>query len=83
MSLIRGVGSLSPCPRCLIQANQQGDPSAHAPAWTSAGTQATIQDARKQRFAKDKEEILKSAGLRDVDVIVIFPFAPCLYLQHP
>jgi len=78
MSLIRGVNSLHPCPRCLIQADRQGDPSAHAPARTAANTQATLQNARGKKFAKDKEEILKSAGLRDVDVFVIFLFFPAL-----
>lgn len=68
MSLIRGVNGLCPCPRCLIQADQQGDPSACAPARTAANTQTTIRDARRQKFAKDKEEKLKLAGLRDVDV---------------
>ena len=76
MSLIRGVNSLFPCPRCLIPANQQGDRSAHAPARTSANMQAVVQDARQQRLVKDKEEILKSTGLRDVDVFVILSFVP-------
>lgn len=80
MSLIRGVNSLYPCPRCLIQADRQGDPSARAPARTAVGTQAVIQGARQQRFAKDKEGILKSAGLRDVDVFIFFLiyFSPLL-----
>ena len=68
MSLIRGVKCLHPCPRCLIGADQQGDASARAPARTAADTQAVIQDTWQQRFVKDKEETLKSAGLRDVDV---------------
>lgn len=68
MSLIRGVNGLCPCPRCLIRADQQGDASVRAPPRTAADTQAVIQDARQQRFAKDKEGILKPVSLRDVDV---------------
>jgi hypothetical protein len=83
MSLIRGVNSLFPCPRCLIHTDQQGDPSVRAPARTSADMQAIVQDARQERFAKDKEETLKSAGLRDVDVFVIFLFVRHPYLWYP
>jgi len=79
MSLIRGVNGLCPCPRCLIQADKQGDPSGRAPARTAANTQATINRARQQKFLKDKEEILKNAGLRDVDVLILLSFVsyPC------
>ena len=79
MSLIQGVNGLFPCPCCLVHNDQQRDPSAHAAAWTSGSMQATVQDAREQRFVKDKEEILKSAGLRDVDVFIISLFVLCPY----
>lgn len=68
MALIRGVGSLFPCPRCLIHKHKQGDPLASAPLRTVAGTKATIQEAQGMSLVGDKEEILKAAGLRDVNV---------------
>ena len=73
MSLIRGVGSLFPCPRCLIPEELQGDLSASAPLRTVAGTKATIEEARNEWLAGDREKILKAAGLRDVNV------RPCSY----
>lgn len=75
MALIRGVGSLFPCPRCLISDVEQGDPSSSAELRTAAGTQATIQKAREQQLAGDKEDILMNAGLRDVDVRLCFYYS--------
>lgn len=68
MALIRGVKCLFPCPQCLIPKAKQGSLSS-APLRTVAGTRAVIQEAREKRHAGDKEEVLKAAGLRDVDVI--------------
>ena len=68
MALIRGVGSLFPCPRCLISEVKQGDPSASAPLRTAADTRATILEARGKQLVGEKEDVLKAAGLRDVDV---------------
>jgi hypothetical protein len=79
MALIRGVGSLFPCPRCLISGVEQGNPSSSAELRTAAGTQATIQEAREQQLAGDKEEILMNAGLQDVDVRLHF-FYSCSVL---
>jgi len=81
MALIRGVGSLFPCPRCLIPEAKQGDPSARAPLRTAVDTRATIQEARGKRLVGDKEEILKAAGLRDVDVCIYSCFV--LLLMTP
>jgi len=74
MALIRGVGSLFPCPRCLIPEAEQGNPLARAPLRTADDTRATIQEARGKRLAGEKEEILKAAGLRDVDVRLYYWF---------
>lgn len=41
-----------------------------APPRTAVDTEATIQEARGQRYAVDKEEILKAKGLRNVDVFL-------------
>ena len=76
MALIRGIGSLFPCPRCLIPEAKQGDHSVSAPLRTEANTKATIQEAREKRLAGDKEGVLKAAGLRDVDVRL------CFYYSH-
>jgi hypothetical protein len=79
MALIRGVGSLFPCPRCLISGAIQGELSASAPLRTAAGTEATIQEARGKQLAGDREETLKAAGLRDVDVR-LYSYDPCFVL---
>jgi hypothetical protein len=68
MALIQGVGSLFPCPQCLIPELKQGEPSVSVPLQTEAGTRATLEEARGKERAGDKEDILKAAGLRDVDV---------------
>lgn len=69
MALIRGVGSLAPCPRCLIVEKDMWNPSIHALPRTSAGTCATIADSKREKRVGKREEILKSAGLRDVEVL--------------
>ena len=68
MALIRGTNSASPCPRCLVKRKEMANPSVNSQRRTSAVTQATIMDARGKTRAVEREEILKSAGLRDVEV---------------
>ena len=68
MALIRGVGSLHPCPRCLIHHMKLKDLTHVSVLRTTENMKAEVQRARTQRLLKDKEEILKSAGLREVDV---------------
>jgi len=75
MGLIRGVGSLFPCPRCLIPEAQLGDLSAKAPLRTTANTMATIQEARAEWYKKDRKDKLKAARLRDVDVHLRFYYS--------
>ena len=70
MVLIRGVGSLFPCPWCLIPEAKLGNYSARAALRTTAGTKAKIQDAQGKRTATERKEVLEAAGLRDVDVHV-------------
>lgn len=80
MSLTRGVKSHFPCPRCLIPADEQGVfPSARAAARTTTGTKSTVEEAR-QLGSGEKEELLKSVGLRDIDVSVVFSSVSCFYL---
>lgn len=70
MALIRGVGSLAPCPRCLVKEENLSDPCLHSPPRTSHAMQAIITRANQETLTGSKEEILKHAGLRDVDVEV-------------
>lgn len=69
MALIRGgVFSLHPCPRCLVPKAQLGDLSKTAKIRTAKDTKEVLESARGQPLLTRKEEILKSHGLRDVDV---------------
>ena len=63
MALIQGVGSLFPCPQCLISEAKQGDPLASAPLQMAADTKATILEAQGKQLAGEKEDTLKAAGL--------------------
>ena len=79
MALIRGVGSLSPCPRCLILDGELGDLSVRAPLRTTADTQAKLREARAKQNVTDGDNILKAVGLRDVDVR-FRSYYPCFVL---
>ena len=78
MALIRGVGSLVTCPRCLVPEAQLGTHSARAPLRTTANTKATIEEAWGKQTGGEKEEVLKASGLRDIDVRLCF-IVPVLY----
>ena len=82
MALIRGVTSLYPCPRCLIPQADQGDPSTVAPSRTAEGTKNMIDKARSQRLLGEKEEVLRGAGLRDIDVGRCVPILSVCYFPH-
>ena len=64
MALIRGVGSLHPCPRCLIHIDSLGYIKKTAPHRTTKDMMATVEQARNVRLASEREEILKEVGLR-------------------
>jgi len=74
MALIRGLGSLRPCPRCLVADVDLDSFSNREIARTAEHTRATIEEARKQNLVGESEEILKSSGLRDIDVHSYFIF---------
>ena len=74
MALIRGLGSLRPCPRCLVADVDLDNFSDKAPIRTAGETRATIEEARKQVLVGESEEILKTSGLRDIDVRSYFIF---------
>jgi hypothetical protein len=68
MALIRGVGSLHPCPRCLIHEDSLGYANKTADLRMTESTKIVLENARSMRYAMDKEDILKASGLRDIDV---------------
>ena len=87
MALIRGLNGLCLCTRCLIPKLQQGDLTKTATLRTATEMKALVLRARQIQTRTDEEEegegveeeedILKSNGLRDVDVcplslIIIF-----------
>jgi len=71
VTLIRGTGSIAPCPVCLINeadiAAVTLRPEADIRYRTHQSMKETFERARLAP-AKDKEKILKEAGLRDVEV---------------
>ncbi|KAF9783985.1 hypothetical protein BJ322DRAFT_1007764 [Thelephora terrestris] len=69
MALIRGVGSLYPCPRCLVADVDLDSFPNRSRARTAQQTKATIEEAREQDLVGESEEILKNCGLRDIDNI--------------
>ncbi|KAG0703025.1 hypothetical protein DFH29DRAFT_982086 [Suillus ampliporus] len=60
MTLIRGTKCKCPCPVCLIPRDELGNV-------LIMSMQATLREARSQARQEDKEKILMSRGLRDVD----------------
>ena len=68
MALIRRVGSLYPCPRCLVAEVDLDNFPSRAQARTAEQTKATIEEVRQQDLVGESEEILKNSGLRDIDV---------------
>ena len=68
MALIRGAMSNFPCPICLIPREQISKFPNPYPLRTSANVAATLEKARSQQYAEEKESILAAEGLRDVDV---------------
>lgn len=68
MALTRGPQSLFPCTRCLIFHNDQGNLMVVAALRMVDGMKGIVEEAQTQDTGKDKEELLKGNGLRDVDV---------------
>ncbi|KAG2155790.1 uncharacterized protein EDB93DRAFT_1262085 [Suillus bovinus] len=67
MALIRGTKCKCPCPVCLVPREELGNVLTSYPLRTSASVQATITEARSFSRQEDKEKLLMSQGLRDVD----------------
>lgn len=71
MALIRGEKGLYPCPICLVPRDQQSDLSRSYTLRTAAHTQEFYEAGLKLR-ATEREELLKSKGLRNVAVCEIY-----------
>ena len=67
MALVRGVQSLHPCPVCLVKAEEQSDLTVTSPCRNTSESKNTVERARSMR-AEEREALLKSMGLRNVDV---------------
>jgi hypothetical protein len=67
MALICGEKGLYPCPICLVPCDQQSDLSRFHTLRTAAHTQE-IYEAGLNLTATEREEVLKSEGLRNVAV---------------
>ena len=67
MALIRGSTANFPCPVCLVPKDQRSDGSSHK-LWTSEDMQKVFKDAAAMHSKTDKNNYLKSYGLRDVKV---------------
>jgi hypothetical protein len=68
MSLIRGVKGLCPCPICLVPKEKQADLSVSYPLRTAKDTMKILREADSCQYAYQREDILKSHGLRNVKV---------------
>ncbi|KAJ7687097.1 hypothetical protein B0H17DRAFT_1302090 [Mycena rosella] len=67
MALIRGLMGLYPCPICFVPWNEQSDLTTENPLRTGTESQEILKNARAQRLLREREEILKDHGLRDID----------------
>ena len=68
MALIRGTGGKCPCPICLVPANKLSDLSEKYTLRTAEDTQTILDEAHALVYAEDREDLLKSYAIRNVDV---------------
>ena len=67
MALIRGFGSLTPCPVCLVPSNHLSNLSMTFPLRTMESMKEQYEWAQEHNVAEG-DAILKLIGLRDVEV---------------
>ena len=67
MALIQGLHGLCPCPKCLVPKNQLSDLTKKHPHRSGQGVQDLFNEAADLRVV-DKENLLKTQGLRDIEV---------------
>lgn len=75
MALIRGTKGLCPCPVCLVPHKALHALNEEYPRWTAEDSRNTVKLARATKSTKDADKLLKSKGLRGINV--------CLYLFDP
>lgn len=68
MTLIRGVNALFPCPVCLVPKDMLWKMAETFPLRTTESMKAVFEGAQNCRLAEEKDDLLKSSGLRDVQV---------------
>ncbi|KAF6755026.1 hypothetical protein DFP72DRAFT_1068157 [Ephemerocybe angulata] len=66
MAAIRGMGSVNPCPVCLIPSDELPGLGNEYPARTTADMQAIYEHAVCAETAAEREDLFKSVGLRNV-----------------
>ena len=71
MAAICGVGSLFCCPWCLVAQGDLWNLSIHSTARTSDTMRAILEAANQAKLAGEKEELLKSFGLQDIEVFLL------------
>ena len=68
MSLTRGAASNFPCPICRVDRDELTDLANTWPLRTAAQLQELVKQARGLTRVSDREALLSSQGLRDIDV---------------
>lgn len=74
IALIRGLRGLLPCPICTIRQEDLWNLLDVSPMRTTQSSRQILEEARSQRLVTHKEEILKKAGLRDIEVSQLYIF---------
>ena len=70
MSLTRGAASNFPCPICLVDCDELTDIVNTQPLRTATQAQELVKQARGLTRASDREALLSSQGLRDINVSI-------------
>lgn len=68
MALTRGVNAYFPCPICLVPEDLLSQLDQFFEARTHSSMKEVVLDARNNRYAEDREDLLKHYGLRNIDV---------------
>ncbi len=74
MALIRGFNSKRPCPICLIKLEDLSNLLDESPMRTTDRFKTILVNARLERYVKDRKEILKEEGLRNIDVFLFINY---------
>ena len=68
MALIRGINSAHPCPICLVPGDKLDNLSARYPLRSTEDMKNIYNQAKELQNKGDAEQLLKSYGLRQVEV---------------